>query len=483
MSTLNRPKNARLPKTWQSLGARGVNNLASKQLLTTLPPNAPVFRLKANKPVLRKAAQEDIKTELDKALGEVEQSVLDKVEACRDRAKVFEGFKRTTITGNALLHLQKRGSRIIPLERYVVCRDLEGNVLEMIVEDPVAPAALPPEVRKRLREKGAIRGNHGYKKKRLKIYTYLERDGDYFEAYQEVCGERVEDSDARYLVQSSPYIPLRFYPVDEEDYGRSYVEEYVGDLTSLENLAKAVVETAAALARLLIFVNPNGVTKMADVANAPNGQVLVGNAADVTAFVLEKARDHATAVQMADALEKRLEIVFLLNSAVQRDAERVTAEEIRFMAHELDDALGGVYTIQSQEFQLPFVEARMWLMRQEGEVPELPKDIVHPAILTGYDALGRQSDRAKLTRYSATLGQSIGPEKVDRYIVAGEFARRLAIADGIEPDGLVRTEQEVEQGDQQAQLQALLQNLSPEVVKQLGTYLNQQAKPQGATAQ
>ncbi|UZT50437.1 head-to-tail connector protein [Enterobacter phage 04_vB_Eclo_IJM] len=35
---------------------------------------------------------------------------------------------------------------------------------------------------------------------------------------------------------------------------------------------------------------------------------------------------------MADAIEQRLGWAFLLNSAVQRNAERVTAEEIRYVA-------------------------------------------------------------------------------------------------------------------------------------------------------
>ncbi|WP_416142518.1 portal protein [Escherichia coli] len=43
------------------------------------------------------------------------------------------------------------------------------------------------------------------------------------------------------------------------------------------------------------------------------------------------------------------------NSAVQRTGERVTAEEIRYVASELEDTLGGVYSILSQELQLPLV--------------------------------------------------------------------------------------------------------------------------------
>ena len=46
---------------------------------------------------------------------------------------------------------------------------------------------------------------------------------------------------------------------------------------------------------------------------------------------------------------------FLLNTAIQRDAERVTAQEIRYMAQQLETAMGGIYSLLSQEFQLPLV--------------------------------------------------------------------------------------------------------------------------------
>lgn len=45
----------------------------------------------------------------------------------------------------------------------------------------------------------------------------------------------------------------------------------------------------------------------------------------------------------------------LLNSAVQRNGERVTAEEIRYVAGELEDTLGGVYSLLSQELQLSLI--------------------------------------------------------------------------------------------------------------------------------
>ena len=57
-------------------------------------------------------------------------------------------------------------------------------------------------------------------------------------------------------------------------------------------------------------------------------------------------------LQAITRIEERLAFDFLLNSAIQRKAERVTAEEIRYMAQELETAQGGVYSILSQEMQL-----------------------------------------------------------------------------------------------------------------------------------
>ena len=59
---------------------------------------------------------------------------------------------------------------------------------------------------------------------------------------------------------------LRLIVVDGEAYGRSYVEEYLGDIKSLEGLTKAIVEGSAAMAKLLIFVSPNGTTRKRTVA-------------------------------------------------------------------------------------------------------------------------------------------------------------------------------------------------------------------------
>ena len=72
---------------YQGIGARGVNNLASKLLMALLPPNAPFFRLVIDRYELDKAKAEmgeeqgeELRTDLEKALSEVERAVSQEVE-------------------------------------------------------------------------------------------------------------------------------------------------------------------------------------------------------------------------------------------------------------------------------------------------------------------------------------------------------------------------------------------------------------------
>ena len=46
-----------------------------------------------------------------------------------------------------------------------------------------------------------------------------------------------------------------------------------------------------------------------------------------------------------------------MTAAIQRDAERVTAEEIRVMAQDLEEALGNYYSIMCKEFQKAYVNS------------------------------------------------------------------------------------------------------------------------------
>ncbi|MRN66399.1 portal protein [Brucella sp. 10RB9213] len=456
---------ASLPTPFQGVGARGVNNLASKLLLTLFPPNTPIFRLLIDDFTIAEITkQEGMKAVIEEALGKVERAVMTEIEGAAIRVTVFEALKQLIVSGNGLLYLPPEGGmKAYRLDRFVIKRDPMGNVLEHITKETVAPDTLPEAFVKKLGPRAKSHFQNAVSAdKTLDLYTHVKLVNGMWQVYQEVLGEKVPGTEGSYPKDKSAWIPLRFTKVDGEDYGRGYVEEYYGDLKSLETLTKAIVEGSAAAAKILILVNPNGTTSKRVIAEAPNGAVRSGSAEDVTVLQLDKYADFRIAKETMGEIAQRLAMAFLLNSAIQRAGERVTAEEIRYMAGELEDALGGVYSILSQELQLPLVSRVMFSLERARKLPPLPEKVVKPTITTGLEALGRGHDQIKLDSLLQKIAP-LGPEVIAEYLNVGDYIKRSATALGIEATGLVRSEAEVQQARQQKMMQAMGQQFVPEL--------------------
>lgn len=460
---------------YQGIGARGVNNLASKLLLSLLPPNSPFFRLQVDDFTLAElAGQEGARAKVEEALNQIERSVMTEIETTGLRSPVFEALKHLIVGGNVLVYLPKAGGiRVFRLDSYVVKRDPFGNVLEIITKEEVSPAVLEDSEKELLGDTGDTK--EGYNDK-VAIYTHMYLEGNRWKMYQEIKGQMVPNSNGSWPIDKSPMIPLRWTRIDGEDYGRSYVDEYLGDLISLEGLSKAIVEGAAASAKVLFMVNPNGTTRMRDIAQADNLAVVSGNANEVTVLQTQKQSDMRVAYDANATITERLSYAFLMNSAVQRSGERVTAEEIRFMAGELEDALGGVYSILSQEFQLPLVNRLMDRMTKSKRLPTLPKGVVRPAIVTGLEALGRGHDLNKYNAFLQALAP-IGPEAVAQYMNVGDYITRIGTSLGIDMDGLIKDEQQL-QAEEQAAMEAQQQQMMAETASGMA----QAATPEMAKA-
>jgi hypothetical protein len=279
-----------------------------------------------------------------------------------------------------------------------------------------------------------------------------------------------------------PYLALRLTKIDGEDYGRGYIEEYLGDLVSLEGLSQTLLEGSAVIAKVITMVNPNGVTNIRDVVSAENGDVVSGNVEDVQMLQAEKRADLSVAQSQVQELTQRLAFAFLMNTAIQRQGERVTAEEIRYMAQELEDGLGGMYSLLAHEFQLPIVYIFEKRMEKKRKMPPLPEDIAGPSIVTGIDALGRGQDLRNLDGFLTGLGQAFGPEVLGRYIKLGEVIKRRGAALGIDMHNLVLSEEEVAQNEQQAQMMAMATNLGPDALKASAMLQGKQTDAEGKVA-
>lgn len=441
---------------FQGVGAEGVNNLAAKRMLALFPPGSPFFRLSMDDYVLKHLAEEagaenfeDARAEFEEALSTMEKAVMTRFEQKGSRMPLFECFQLLDVTGNALLHvLDSGGIKLFRLDKYVVKRDSEGNPLEIVVLEKLDKETLPADVR----AFADMEPQGEQKEDECELYTRVWRKDGKWHVAQEICGHVIPRTYQTYPLDKCPWLPLRFKAISGEDYGRGFVEEKLGDLRSLESLTQSLVEGTAIAAKVTIFVNENGVTSKKALEEAPNGAILDGDAEkDVSVLQIGKQADFATAQAEIQVIQKRLERAFLLLSGVQRDAERVTAEEIRAVVAELETTQGGFYSTFSQELQYPLAACLLAQGARAGQLPHLPKGAVSPQIVTGLDGLGRSSDLGKIDAAMDRLSKWLGPEGVAQRLSVDVLVKNLGAALGADFKGLVKSDADMQQEAQQAQ--------------------------------
>ncbi len=448
----------KLYQPWQSVGARGVNNLASKILFVALPPNTPFFRLKVDDTTLAEITEDPAaKSAVEEGLASIERATMDHVEAIAMRTGFQESLKHLIISGNSLVYMpgEKDASlRVFGLDRYVVLRDASGNVMEIIVKERVAHSALPETIRGRLTDPKYNSVKNG-DETQVDLYTWVSRQEKNWKVIQYADDIEIKETEGDYPLDRLPWMPLRWHTVHGEDYGRGLVEEYIGDLKALEGISQAIVEFAAGAAKVVGLNDPNGMTDTDDLVGADNFEFISGRAGDISFLQIEKYPDFQVAKATADELTQRLAMAFLVNSSIQRDGERVTAEEIRYMASELEDTLGGVYSTLAQEFQRPLIAILLESLTQQRKIPRLPKNIVTPQIITGLEALGRGHDLRRLDAFLAGLRDLFGPDALAQEVHIGDYLKRRAAALGVDPKGLIKTPEEKEQ-EAQARMQQMM---------------------------
>jgi hypothetical protein len=289
------------------------------------------------------------------------------------------------------------------------------------------------------------------------VYTWAKLKDGQWRWRQEAEGKIIPDSLGKAPKNTTPWLPLRFNVVDGEDYGRGRIEEYLGDLKSLEGLMQAMVEGSAAAAKVVFLVSPAATVKPSTLAKAGNGAIIQGRAEDVTAVQVSKQADFSSAYQMIQSLTQRLSEAFLILTV--RQSERTTAEEIRATQQELNEQLGGIYGNLTVELVRPYLQRKLFTLQRSKELPQLPKGIVYPTIIAGLEGIGRGQDRESLMMFLQTISQALGPEAMAQYIDPEEAVKRLAAAQGIDTLKLVKTADMRQQEMQKAQQMQMTQSL------------------------
>ena len=456
-----------LLQPYQSVGAKAVVTLAAKLMLAILPPQTAFFKLQVRDDKLGQTLDPMMRSELDLSFSKIERLIMDYIAASSDRVVVHQALKHLIVSGNALIFMGKDGLKHYPLNRYVVERDGNGNVIEIVTKELVSRKVLgisPPPT-------DNPDGEYGDTEDDAEVYTCVKMDesSGSWRWHQEVDDMILDGSQSTAPKNASPWLVLRFNTVDGEDYGRGRVEEFIGDLRSLDGLSQSLVEGASVASKVVFLVSPSATTKPGTLAKAGNGAIIQGRPEDVGVVQVGKTADFATAANLAAQLEKRILEAFLVMNI--RNAERVTAEEVRLTQLELEKSLGGLFSLLTVEFLVPYLNRTLLILQRSNQIPKLPKDVVRPKIVAGINSLGRGQDNEALTTFIATVAQTLGPEALMKYIDPSEAIKRLAAAQGIDVLNLVRTAEQLDQLKQQTQQDMTNKSLVDQAGQLAGTPL------------
>lgn len=233
------------------------------------------------------------------------------------------------------------------------------------------------------------------------------------------------------------------------------------------------------MADIKFYVKPASLPagNIAHLNESRRGSYHLGNPDDVTTPDFGKQADLQVMLNAVNEWDAELSKAFLMSSV--RDAERVTAEEIRMIASELEAAYGGIYSKLATDWQQR--EAQFLIdnldFETEASTAEF-KATFEVLVTTGLETLSREGQLQALRLAIADLQMlDTVPEEVRAEIHPARFAAYIFTNRGVTIEDFFKTmdEKQIELDQQMKMNQAALaQQTNAKVAEAQGTAAAQQ---------
>ena len=386
---------------YASVGSEYVNHLSNTYLDEMFPAHRSFFKLQMPTMKMKEAEEAGQKSsaDIEQLFSLTEKEARWKFEKKHARVALLDHLKHLIVSGNSLLYSlpDKELVQNYAMDEYVIFRDLSGKLMEIITVDKKALLSLDTALMNEviLKDK-TIDSSTDYTKHQVSIYTYIRRDPDNADMFLvdqslESIPVGVQDSYPEHLL---PWIATYWNRTRRESWGRGLIEDHYGAFYAMSILVEALVTAGAIATDYKFLVKPGSMVDVIEMNNAPSGTYHYGNPEDVTALEIGKRTELETVMALVDMYRKQLGKIFLVLSSQMRDAERVTADENRLRAQELNKAHGGVFGNLALTLQSPMAT----LILRDVNVLVEGSDI-KPVILTGLDAMGRASENEKILHF------------------------------------------------------------------------------------
>lgn len=382
---------------YQSMGAILVNHLAAKLAGLLFPLNQAFFKINPTDKLKQIGAEvfQAKQDEINSKLVELENAACKQLFVNAAYAQLIQAMRYLIITGNCLLKRMGTKTVVYSLRNYTTLRDNEGTVLDIVLREARTYGSLPPELQALVDMKAHKRSDDVVVWTRVERKT-IEKDGMshvVMEVSQQINGTNI-GVPSQYPVNLCPYIPVVWNHVNGDSYGRGHVEDHGGDFAKLSDLSRALTIYEIDACKVVNLVKPGATVDLEALNAADTGDWVQ---ADPQAVGKQETGDYAKIQELLADLNVifgRLSMAFMYQGNV-RDAERVTAEEIRQNAQEAEKALGGVYSQLSLGMHLPLA----YLLTQEVDpmfITAVVAQEVDLEVVTGVNALGRATEVQQL---------------------------------------------------------------------------------------
>ncbi len=424
-----------------NLGPMLVNHLANLVVQVMFPSDHPFFitELKEEAKAKLKAEQDEdqVKETLElirEQYATVERVAAEELDLVSYLPKAVEGVKHLVVLGNVCIFrdddLPGSPRVIYGIKDFCVHRRQDGSPYELMLHDKVRFIEMDPRDRKKLLEHSKMKQDD-----LVDYYTHF---------YQEAPGKRwvtrhsannVELAGGKkYTPRDFPCIPLAWSIGRGEHYGTGLVGEHRAAFNAVNAGDEALLDMIAIMADVKFFVDATGGMNASEIAASPRGAWHQGRKEYLSHTDVRLANELNAVSSAVDRWEQRLSKIFLMSSTAVRDAERVTAEEIRFLARELNRSFGGLYSRLAVDWQSR--EAN-YLVSKVAPKLASATDLLSIRATTGHESMTREgrlnnlyealTDAAVLESVPEDLRKVISPMRLFKYI----FTQRQVPVDEI----------------------------------------------------
>jgi hypothetical protein len=413
-----------IERDYQEIGALLVNGLAAKLTALLFPTNRPFFGIDVSERLatIAKAKGVDEATLLS-GLAALEMKASQQVFLNSSYHQLTLAVAHLIVTGNVLTYRDSERKRTVcyGLQSFALRRTGQGLLADCVLREWESFAGLSKDVQVMLATRFPNKYRMDQYQTNVEVYTRITRnEGNsgnvYYTVTQEIEGMQIGQP-GTYPEHLCPWQAPTWSLIAGEHYGRGMVEDYAGGFASLSDKSEGLALYGIAAMKFINLVQPGSGQSIDDLNKAETGDYVQGTQGMVQAQEAGDAQKIMAMRAEITATFQNLSRAFMYQANV-RDAERVTAYELRQAAQEANTSLGGQYSALAESFQGPLAHVLLVEVKPDTLQGIITKDL-KPDIIAGLPALSRGTDVQNLMQAAQDAAAILPPllqldDRIDR---------------------------------------------------------------------